>query len=70
MNLKYQVETKVDLSNDLIVQDVLVNDLWDREGKMKVLYTNVLRMQDEGIRDALIKLGWTPPPDKPEEKMD
>lgn len=24
----------------------------------------VLNLQDQGIRDALIKLGWTPPPDQ------
>lgn len=24
----------------------------------------ILNLQDQGVRDALIKLGWTPPPDQ------
>ncbi|MNL82696.1 hypothetical protein D3C87_2101350 [compost metagenome] len=63
MNLRYQVETKVCMDTSLIVQDVFLDDGM-RDSKLETLYTNVLRLQDEGIRDALIKLGWTPPPEK------
>lgn len=67
-NIRYQVETKVCLDTGLIVQDVFCDDRlsYGRDAKMEVLYTRVIRMQDEGIREALIKLGWTPPPEKAE----
>lgn len=66
-NSRYVVHTGVDLENQTIRQDVefvdVISDvLADRRSQ---LFTQLVHLQDEGIRQALIQLGWTPPETKP-----
>lgn len=55
MNININVETKV--SPDLIAQETFAL----RQGMHETLMRQVIQLQEDGVRDALIKLGWTPP---------
>lgn len=47
---------------DLISQEVLVGkDLYGHQDIISRICNNIVRLQDDGVRKALIKLGWTPP---------
>jgi hypothetical protein len=54
----YHVETS--WSEGLIQQDVIVDTNRIRER----MWTNLVKLQEQGIREALIDLGWTPPPER------
>jgi hypothetical protein len=58
ISIKYQLTTEV-APDGVITQTLEL----EREGIMEHLSRWVVRAQDEGIRQALIQLGWTPPPD-------
>lgn len=53
------IEVKTTVRVDgMIEQRVFGNDI---NGAMQLLYTRVINVQEEQIRQALISLGWTPP---------
>lgn len=56
--LSYHVETKWD--EGLIQQDIIS----DMNGVRERMWTNLVKLQEQGIREALIDLGWTPPPER------
>lgn len=56
MFLKYNVETSYD--EDSIKQVVSRVDI---QGHTEKVFQSVARLQDQGVQDALIALGWTPP---------
>lgn len=51
------VETR--FNKDLIAQEVCT----EIDGVRNRIFGQVLRMQEEGLRQALIEMGWTPPPE-------
>lgn len=55
MKNEYKVTTKY--SKDLILQETsfLCQD------NIRDISTNIIKLQEDGVREALIKLGWTPP---------
>ena len=55
MNFKYEVETLV--KDDTILQAVYS----DFEGVRERLFSEILDLREAATREALIKLGWTPP---------
>ena len=61
MNIDYRVSTMV--SCQVIVQEVDMPCLLDPENdaRRELLYRRIVNLEDQGVRDALIKLGWTPP---------
>lgn len=62
MNIEYRINTSV--SDQVIVQEVDMPCLLDLEdeSRRELLYRRIVNLEEQGIRDALIKLGWTPPP--------
>ena len=57
--MKIRVETSIDESNKLIFQKT-----WLEEGlfnKTEIISEKVINLQEQGIKEALIKLGWKPP---------
>ena len=48
-------------NTDHIQQDVMYEDALGNVTQMAA--TQIVKLQDEGVRQALIKLGWTPPDD-------
>lgn len=60
MNIRYEVETHYD---DAHIRQLL----WVADRERELLQTRIIRLQEQGIRDALIKLGWTPPPKEQHE---
>lgn len=54
-----RIEVKTDVTADGNI-DQRVIAKFPSGGELSMM-RNILRLQDEGIRDALIKLGWTPP---------
>jgi hypothetical protein len=56
--MKYQIDTRV--FEDRIEQDLLMStNLLD--DTMSVVTREIMNLKDKGVREALIKLGWTPP---------
>lgn len=60
-----RIEVKTEFSKDMITQELIGHstDIHD------VMMRQVIRLQDQGVRDALIKLGWTPPDAQPERQV-
>ena len=57
--MKYTVETQ--FNKELIKQSTVLMD----DGKIiSTMASRVVRLEEQGVRDALIKLGWTPPKDE------
>ena len=56
----WKVETTYDPEEESIIQKI-TNDY---SAKM-VKY--VMKLRDQQVREALVRLGWTPPPDPPNE---
>lgn len=56
-NPKINVTTRFDAN-------IIEQSVWS-EGRpddiRQEMFRNIVRLQDQGIRDALIALGWTPP---------
>lgn len=50
-------ETKTVIKKDLIVQEIT----YDYENIRELVLRTIIDTQDEQIKEALIKLGWTPP---------
>lgn len=69
-----RLEPKVDLANGLITIDeyetnpLLNDDLSPTRTMLERHHRTVLETRDRMTRDALIKLGWTPPPERPKRK--
>lgn len=57
--MEYSVETK--FSKEMIKQSTTIKD-GDRV--INSVVSNIIRLEEQDVRDALIKLGWTPPKDK------
>jgi len=56
------MEYKLDTS---IKNDIITQELFKKEENLKErISTWVLNARERSVRDALIKLGWTPPPDE------
>ena len=54
--MEYTVETK--FNKEMIKQSTVLMD----DGKIiSSMASNIVRLEEQGVRDALIKLGWTPP---------
>ena len=54
--MEYKIETK--FSKEMIKQSTILMD----DGKtISTMVSNVIRLEEQGVRNALIKLGWTPP---------
>ena len=54
--MEYTVETK--FNKELIRQSTVLMD----DGEIiSTMAGNIIRLEEQGVRDALIKLGWTPP---------
>lgn len=51
----YEITTKY--SKDLILQETNFTG----SDSIMDMTTNIIKLQEEGVREALIKLGWTPP---------
>lgn len=48
-------------------QIIFIEEGWeDKHGMMKDFRSNILNLKEGVIRDALIKLGWTPPKEESE----
>lgn len=60
MSQQIKVTTGVDLSQQLIAQRV---DMVDNQDIWPLITREVIRLKDAGVRQALIRFGWTPPPD-------
>ena len=57
--MKYTVETQ--FNKEMIKQSTVLMD----DGKIiSSMASNIVRLEEQGVRDALIKLGWTPPKDE------
>ena len=57
--MEYTVETK--FNKEMIKQSTVLMD----DGKIiSTMASNVIRLEEQGVIDALIKLGWTPPKDE------
>jgi len=54
--MKVNVNTKID--DDTIKQQIIMDDFEDMHQRF---CEQIVNLQDEGIRNSLIKLGWTPP---------
>jgi hypothetical protein len=54
--MEYKVETK--FNKDLIKQSLIFSN---GEGVISSQVSNIIKLQEQGVKDALIKLGWTPP---------
>jgi hypothetical protein len=60
------VETK--FNKDRIEQQLVFKDCHSPIGMIDNVAVQVVNLQEQGVREALIKLGWTPP-DEGAEKM-
>lgn len=58
MNLNYQVDTNILANGDI---EQIVSAQCSLNEKMEVISRQVAHLQDEGVRAALINLGWAPP---------
>lgn len=60
MKLQYQIRTHIQPSGNIVLDTVL-----GPENPIDGMYTKVssqlVQMQDEAVRAALVRLGWTPP---------
>ena len=53
----YNISTRFDASNGVITQQV--------KNHSQELWRWIINTREAQVRDALVALGWTPPPDKP-----
>jgi hypothetical protein len=51
-------------SKDMI--ESIIEDRAAPTRDLREVSRKVIRLQDEGVRQALIALGWTPPPENPD----
>lgn len=64
--MKYVVHTEIDKRNHIIKQSVnLVGDATLRDMRQHVS-TQVFKLQEAQLREALIRMGWTPPKEEKE----
>jgi len=54
--LSYKIDTVIDINDHIILQSLI-------DDQKNVISRWVLDTREQGIREALIKLGWTPPKD-------
>jgi hypothetical protein len=59
MKMEYSVETQFD--KNLIKQSTVLSD---GDGVVSSVVSNIVRLEEQGVREALMKLGWTPPKDE------
>lgn len=59
--ISIEVETLVDRELQEITQTTYMQHVLSR--KMRAMNTYVTSLQEDGIKNALIELGWTPPKD-------
>ena len=53
---RFQIDTRID--EDVIIQDM--SEL--RDGIVERMSRLIINTREQQVRDALIQLGWTPPP--------
>ena len=64
--MKFVVHTEIDKRNHIIKQSVnCVGDASFQDLRQHIS-TQVFRLQEKQLREALIRMGWTPPPDAEE----
>jgi len=59
MELRYGVKTTPDLFTGRIEQKVFS----EFQGVRETLWREILDTKEQHVREALIRLGWTPPPE-------
>jgi hypothetical protein len=64
--MTYVVTTETLKEQGIITQELQQ----DIDGHITRLSRWVVQTRDESVRQALIKLGWTPPPDTPNTEAD
>ena len=57
--MEYKIETK--FSKEMIKQSTILSD---GDNVISSVASNIVRLEEQGVKDALIKLGWTPPKDE------
>lgn len=63
-----RIETSI--HGDLIVQEVSDPAMrWTADDRRRLIARDVMNTKDAQVREALIRMGWTPPPDKPDHKF-
>lgn len=58
-----ELRIKTTYSPELIAQEVRVNDRDWHTNSERFITKEVIRLKDEAVREALIRMGWTPPRD-------
>jgi hypothetical protein len=60
--MKYFVDIKAGM--DMIAREIGIENDTKIDNMRIVIFREVIDLLDQGTREALIKLGWTPPKDK------
>lgn len=67
--MKWSIRPAVYFDTGIIRMDtVLHGEIMDK--KMEEVSTQLIQTKDKAVRECLIKLGWTPPPEIPISKSD
>ena len=53
------IKVKTEFSNDLIVQNAMV--VYPVDNTVREMTRQIINLQEDGVRTALVKMGWTPP---------
>lgn len=61
--MRVTVETEFDAAADVIIQTVLMDNI--AGDALNEMSRHIFHMQDAGVREALVSMGWTPPPEPP-----
>jgi hypothetical protein len=59
--MKIEVKTIYDIKNKTILQKTIFHDDFLTTPNHARITESIIRLQDEGVAEALVKLGWTPP---------
>lgn len=56
----HSIQVKTSYNNDIIEQELIT------QGQpVKGAVKDIIKLKDRGVREVLIRLGWTPPPSEP-----
>jgi hypothetical protein len=56
--IKYDINTTINYKDKRIIQDIRSPNI---DNILQTIHRTILDTKEEQLRDALIKLGWTPP---------
>jgi len=59
-SIKYDINTIINYKDKRIIQDIRSPNI---DNIIQTIHRTILDTKEEQLRDALIKLGWTPPKD-------